>query len=291
MTDCDTPGQEAQGARLREAGHAVAQLAAAKAADPDETTGTNGTDDTDDTDVRLAEHFVALADSLFLAATDGVLAVVERIVGVAYAIVPGADLVSVVLREDHGGLATVSHNHEAAERADRLQNDLGEGPSVSAADRHGLGAAVMNDLADPDPAAAAQWPEFAARASELGVRAALSTGMFPGGDPPRFGALNFYSWTPQAFDDDARDHALILAAHAATAISAVQARTAGELREAQLAEALQSRDVIGQAKGILMERRGQNADEAFAVLQRASQDLNIKLRDVAQTLVTHRDVI
>ena len=68
----------------------------------------------------------------------------------------------------------------------------------------------------------------------------------------------------------------------------MQARTAHELRESQLQEALKSRDVIGQAKGVLMERRGLDSDEAFDVLRRTSQDLNVKLRDVAETLVTRR---
>lgn len=279
MIDRETPATGAGGTDAGEAQHAVDAVSAAKADDPDE--GPDGIEG------RLADHFVALADSLFAAAADGVIAVVDGVVRAATVIVPGADVVSVVLREPDDRLATVSSNDKAAELADRLQDELGEGPSVSAADRHGVGAASIGDLADDR-----DQPAFASRASaELGIRAALSTGMFPGGDPPRFGALNFYSRTAHAFDGIARDHALILAAHAATAISSVQARTAGELREAQLAEALRSRDVIGQAKGILMERRGQNAEEAFAVLQRASQDLNIKLRDVAQTLVSHRDVI
>ena len=243
--------------------------------------------DLDLDDSRLAEQFVGLADALFRASDQGVLGVVERVVETAGALVPGADVVSVVLREPDGRYATVHANHEVAERAERLQGDLGEGPVPSAAHRDGIGAAVAHDLAG-----GGSWPTFGPRAAaELGLHGALSAGMFPGGDPPRFGALNFYSWSPGAFAHDARDHALVLAAYAATAISAVQARTASELREAQLTEALRSRDVIGQAKGILMERRGQSAEEAFGVLQRASQDLNIKLRDVAQTLVAHRDVI
>ncbi|HSK62169.1 MAG TPA: ANTAR domain-containing protein, partial [Actinomycetospora sp.] len=109
------------------------------------------------------------------------------------------------------------------------------------------------------------------------------------GQPPRFGALNFWSRSPDGLDAGDRDLALVLAAHAATAIAAVQSRTAAELRETQLLEALESRDVIGQAKGVLMERRGLSADEAFDVLRRTSQDLNVKLREVALTLVTRRD--
>ena len=80
----------------------------------------------------------------------------------------------------------------------------------------------------------------------------------------------------------------MLAAHASTALAATMAATSAELESAQLRQALQSRDVIGQAKGILMERRKITADEAFDVLRSASQTLNVKLAQVAQTLVDHR---
>jgi hypothetical protein len=150
--------------------------------------------------------------------------------------------------------------------------------------RDGVGA-CLERTADPG----SPWPAFGKRcAEELGLQAVLSTGMFPGGEPPRFGALNFWSRSPDGLDADDRDLALVLAAHAATAVAAVQGRTAAELRETQLLEALESRDVIGQAKGVLMERRGLSADEAFDVLRRTSQDLNVKLREVALTLVTRR---
>ncbi len=81
---------------------------------------------------------------------------------------------------------------------------------------------------------------------------------------------------------------MILAAHASTALAGTVVATTAELETTQLRQALQSRDVIGQAKGILMERRGISADEAFDVLRRASQSLNIKLTTVAQTLVDRR---
>ena len=81
---------------------------------------------------------------------------------------------------------------------------------------------------------------------------------------------------------------MVLAAHASTALAATMATRAAELEVAQLREALQTRDVIGQAKGILMERRGISADEAFDTLRRASQSLNVKLRQVAETLVDRR---
>ncbi len=233
----------------------------------------------------LSAPFVALADALFAVAPErGVAGVIERVVEAACAIVPGADVVSVVMRGSDERFSTVAHNHPSAERADRMQDELDEGPSHTAALASGLGVAQSAELSTE-----VQWPRFGAGAvAELGLHAVLSTGMFPGGDPPRFGALNFYSWTPGGLDAADRDHALVLAAHAATAVSAARARTASDLREAQLTEALQSRDAIGQAKGILMERRGYTADEAFAVLRRTSQDLNVKLREVASTLVTRR---
>jgi len=242
--------------------------------------------DTDEIDTGLARPFIDLADALFTAPREaGVLGVVERVIGAAAAVVPGADVVSVVLRGPDGQLDTVASSHPEGQQADALQDEVGEGPSHSAMHRDGVGVS-MHRTASTD----APWPTFGKRAAEeLGLHAVLSTGMFPGGEPPRFGAVNFWSREPDGLDEADRDQALVLAAHAATAIAAVQSRTAAELRESQLLEALESRDVIGQAKGVLMERRGLSSDEAFDLLRRTSQDLNVKLREVAVTLVTRRD--
>jgi hypothetical protein len=120
------------------------------------------------------------------------------------------------------------------------------------------------------------------------VHSVLAVGLFPDGDGPRMGALNVYSCTRAGLDELDRDVAVVLAAHASTALASTMASSSAELESAQLRRALQSRDVIGQAKGILMERRGISADEAFAVLRAASQSLNVKLTQVAQTLVERR---
>ncbi|GAA4900708.1 GAF domain-containing protein [Actinomycetospora succinea] len=244
------------------------------------------TSESGEIDGGVADAFVALADALFSVPQErGVVGVVERVIEAARAIVPGADVVSVVLRNPDGRLDTVAASHPVAQKADALQDEVGDGPSHTAMHRTGVGAA-MDRLTGPDTT----WPTFGARAAaDLELGAVLATGMFPGGEPPRFGALNFYSWSSDGLDAVDRDLALVLAAHAATAINAVQATTASELRESQLLDALRSRDVIGQAKGVLMERRGLTADEAFDVLRRTSQDLNVKLRDVAVTLVTRRE--
>jgi GAF domain-containing protein len=120
------------------------------------------------------------------------------------------------------------------------------------------------------------------------MTAVCSTGMFPGGDPPRLGALNYYFRDEEPFIGVDRDTMLLLAAHAAVALQSARGLAAEKLRSAQLTEALESRDVIGQAKGILMERRGTGADEAFDILRKASQDLNVKIRDLAKTITERR---
>ena len=92
------------------------------------------------------------------------------------------------------------------------------------------------------------------------------------------GALNLYSKAGNAFGQESRTVGLVFAAHAAIALSSA-------IHDEQMEEALQSRDLIGQAKGILMAREGITADQAFDMLRRASQRLNVKLRDVAGSIV------
>ena len=232
----------------------------------------------------LANGFVELAAALeAMPAGDGVLGVVERVVVAACHVIRGADSVSVVMRAENGAFATVAASDMLARSVDQLQLGYDESPSITATLSDGLGISTSSDLAaDPD------LPRFGPAAAALGISAVISTGMFPGGTPPRFGALNCWSRTRGGLDGADRDHALVLASYAATAIAGVQARTVAELKAEQLKEAVDSRDVIGQAKGILMERRGYDSAAAFDVLRRTSQELNIKLRDVATTLVERR---
>jgi GAF domain-containing protein len=230
----------------------------------------------------LASEFEALARSLFEATTvSGVLA---RVVDVTHKVVPGADLVSVTLATTNGDHMTPAHTEQLAADLDRLQYDLGEGPSLEATHNPGAGQATSYDLGE-----GREWPSFGPAAADMGVRSVLATGMFPDGQPPRLGALNCYSH--EAHGLDAADHniALLLAAHASTALAATQAVSAAELETVHLMKALESRDVIGQAKGILMQRRNIDADQAFDILRKASQSLNIKLAEISRTLTTQRD--
>jgi hypothetical protein len=228
----------------------------------------------------LTEEFVRLADSLAGAAT--VQGVLSRVCDAALTAVPGADLVSVTLRADDG-FHTPASTDELARELDRVQYRLDEGPCVEATRTPGMGVTFSADLG-----AGREYPRFGPEAAALGARSVLAVGLFPSGARPRFGALNVYSRVVGGLDEVDRDLALVLAAHASTALGATIAHTATELELAQLREAISSRDVIGQAKGILMERRGVSADEAFDILRRASQSLNVKLSQVAQTLVDRR---
>jgi hypothetical protein len=92
-------------------------------------------------------------------------------------------------------------------------------------------------------------------------------------------ALNLYSHTPGAFDDSARTIAGLFGVQAGLLLY-------GANHAAQMSRALDTRDVIGQAKGILMERFGVEGDQAFQMLVRTSQDTNIKLAAVARWLTT-----
>jgi len=228
----------------------------------------------------LAGEFVRLAENLLTATT--VHGVLDRVVQAARVAVPGADLVSVTLATETG-YTTPVYTDDLALKLDEVQYRLSEGPCVEATRTPGLGLTFSGDLAQ-----GVQFPNFGPAAAALGVHSVLAVGLFPDGEKDRFGALNIYAYQAGGLDELDRDLALILAAHASTALAGTLAATSAELETAQLRQALQSRDVIGQAKGILMERRGISADEAFDVLRRASQSLNIKLTTVAQTLVDRR---
>jgi GAF domain-containing protein len=224
-----------------------------------------------------ATRFAELARHLFT--PDSVEEVLTRIVTAAVDMIGGADLASLSVLVAGGGIRTPAYTDPLALHLDEVQYDIGEGPLVDTA----LGGHLPY-LEVADLATSSGWPTFGPVATDLGIRAVLSLGVFTsgstGGQPARssgwrtLGALNLYARGRDAFDRNARDVGLLLAAHAAVALAATA-------QASQLREALRSRDLIGQAKGILMERRKLTADEAFEVLRRTSQRLNIKLRDVA----------
>lgn len=230
----------------------------------------------------LAEQFSALAQSLLRA--DTVHEVLLDVVATARAVIPGAEMVSVTLCIPGGGFSTPVQTDPVARELDELQYQFDEGPCVDATRTPGSGLGSCDDLGLGE-----DYPDFGPAAASRGVHCVLAAGLFArGGAGPR-GALNLYSYTPHALDDADRDVLNVLAAHASVALAHTDAVTAADLHAAQLREALSSRDVIGQAKGILMERRGISAEQAFDILRRSSQDLNVKLATLAKTIAARRD--
>ena len=116
-----------------------------------------------------------------------------------------------------------------------------------------------------------------------GVASVLAIPFVPMGEP--IGTLNIYGTTAGCFGDDDVEIASMFAGQAAIVIANSVAFSTAQTTNTQLSEALESREVIGQAKGILMERERCSADEAFGLLRGVSQRTNRKLRDVAQEVV------
>lgn len=234
----------------------------------------------------LARQFAEFSRRLLTAGT--VADALAHVAVAAAEIVPGADLVSVTLRDRDGHLHTPVATDPLGTELDELQDRFGEGPCLDAARRTGPAYCHSGDLANDG-----RWPRFGPAAAQRGFGSALSTALPVTGRPVQLtGALNIFSRKLGALGDESdRDRSLLLATHAALAVSTTEAVRLAELREAELRNAIDSRDIIGQAKGILMHRRGIDADAAFELLRRTSQELNIKLAELARTITErHADL-
>lgn len=232
----------------------------------------------------LALQFAQLTYSLLDAHTIG--DVLEQVVAAAKEVLPGADVVSVSLRDADGHFHTPITTDPIGYDLDRLQQQFAEGPCWDAARDPGPAIAYSDHLAD-EPA----WPRFAPSAVQLGARAVCSVTLPANPATTTPGALNVFSRQPHGLRDVDQNVVLLLATHASLALAHAQAVEMATLKQAHLERGLDSRDVIGQAKGILMARQNISADAAFDILRRTSQDLNTKLIEIADTLVTrHQDL-
>ena len=133
------------------------------------------------------------------------------------------------------------------------------------------GIYVIEDLA-----ADGRWPRWTVRAADLGIRSSLSVHLFT---DVRLGSLNLYSTTPRSYLHSDIDNARVIAAHASVVLA--YNRTSQNLWEA-----IDSRNLIGQAQGMLMERFRLTPATAFGVLRRYSQHHNIKLVQLAEEFTT-----
>lgn len=212
------------------------------------------------------ETFALMARTLL--AEEDVQRTLQKIVELAVDTIDGCDHAGISIV--HGRtFSTPAATDDVARIVDAIQYEANEGPCLSAIREQEV-------FQTGDLGSETRWPNFAHRAqTETGITSMLSFRLFVEADI--LGALNLYSASPDAFDDDARSVGSVFAAHAAVALSSA-------LHDEQMDEALASRDIIGQAKGVIMAREGVNADEAFDMLRRASQRLNVKLRQLAEDI-------
>jgi GAF domain-containing protein len=200
---------------------------------------------------------------------------VHTVTAVATRVLPGEPITSVTILQDSGP-STVASSGELAVDLDRWQYRAGDGPCLAAAS-----TGTPSEL--PDTRNPGRWPDFAAQAAELGCDSVFS---MPLPVQERVaGAMNVYGRKSAPMDDATRSLVARFAAYAVVPVSNMYLyRTALE-RAHHLQAALDSRAVIDQAKGILMERLKLTADQAFQVLARVSMETNTKVREVALQFV------
>lgn len=224
----------------------------------------------------LVASFADLAPQLF--GTDDLTGVLGRVLKFTVDVVTGCDWASVTLVR-HGQVVNTVSTAAVADELDQLQFASGVGPAIEA--MGGTHPVYATDLAEPS-----RWPTLAGAAADAGAASALCHGLFvqQSAQWSALGSLNLYGGAPDAFSETDQDFGSILAAFVAVAAAMSHRRDEVERREAALHRGLGTRDVIGQAKGILMERQRLSAGDAFDVLRRASQHLNRKVVDVARQL-------
>ncbi|MDP9101870.1 MAG: GAF and ANTAR domain-containing protein [Actinomycetota bacterium] len=198
----------------------------------------------------------------------------ERVVGLAIETIEGCDEAGVCAQG--AGTPRSSPASPLVLELDDLQTRLNEGPCIDAL--AGADSVYVHDLEEDR-----RWPSFAPAASAAGVRSALAYRLSAGNGT--LGALQLFARLPSAFNATDRAQGQIFAAHAGMALMVAQGKDAERFRAENLQLALISREIIGQAQGILMERERITSEQAFNLLRHASQRLNMKLRDVAQELV------
>lgn len=198
----------------------------------------------------------------------------DRVAALAVAQLDGCDMAGVTMMGVEGP-TTAAFTDIAAPTIDVAQYRSGHGPCVDAF-RNGTILRIDDTCADD------RWPEFAAEALAHGVRSTLSLPLQADDEP--LGALNLYSRSIAAFEDT-EQIAVVLGTHAASILANAQAYWAGRTLTEQLEEALLSRPVIEQAKGILMKEHACTADDAFGILRQTSQAANRKVRDLAGEIV------
>jgi GAF domain-containing protein len=211
-----------------------------------------------------------IVSDLHQRASFDVPALLRDVIDAAAGSVPGAQYAGITVSRRRRLSETASATHRYPVQLDEIQNRSQQGPSLSAAT---LDQTVrVDDLADDD-----RWSAYREEAlAQTPIRSILSVPMFREGGTTS--TLNFYAERTRAFDDGSAKLGRIFATHAALVWNMMR-------RDQQFRAALVSRDVIGQAKGRMMERFNIDADAAFEMLKMMSQDSNTPIAQVAQHVV------
>ena len=191
-------------------------------------------------------------------------------------VVTGCDHASLLVRRE-GRYVTVGASDRIAQRIDDMERTAGDGPCVDAIEEET--PQIETDLTTPN-----QWPQLAARlVAETPVRGAMGFRILV--DRRKTGALNLFSDKAGVFDQRIRRPG-----HRAGILRqrGHQRRRSGRGRRHLAARAAVSNREIGKAVGMLMMLNGVDEHAAFDVLRKYSQDLNIKLADVARSVIEHR---
>lgn len=197
----------------------------------------------------------------------------QTIVDVARTSIPAFDAVGISTVDSRGKVLTRARTGDLVDTLDDIQYDLGEGPCVDTL----RGADVVTA---PHIRHDQRWPRYVPQAVDVGLRSQLAVRLFVD-DQGTVGGLNLYSTVSDEVDAESQSQAELFATHAAIALGNAR-------NHEELSQALTSRQVIGQATGILMERYAIDEDAAFAFLVRASSTSNTKLRTIAQEIVDRR---
>lgn len=194
---------------------------------------------------------------------------------------PAADMAGISMLGDDGRPTTGIFTNPETPEIDAAQYESGIGPCLES---WRTGKVIrLDDMT----LAAADYPDFAMVAEEHGVHSSLSLPLMAGDEA--VGALNLYARVPKGFSEEDEATGMVLAAAAAVVLINANAYWQAANLSEQLTQAMLSRAVIEQAKGILMARSPHaSADDAFDFLRKASQRENIKLRDIAQRIVDRR---
>jgi GAF domain-containing protein len=210
----------------------------------------------------------------FLTGDTDLEAMRTRIMLLATETIPACDAASITMLRN-GEATTPTYTSKTALHLDEVQYETGEGPCLASIRHRGVERVSVG--------ADARWPVFAAAAAEEGVRAVLALPL--GNGEGVLGSLNLYSETAPAYDGAAEEVAGRFADQLGVAVARVTLYVEGYELAHQLAEAMQSRAVIEQAKGILMAAERCGPEAAFDILRRASQNHNRKLRAIATDIV------